>query len=123
MGCLFVFILCASVFLSSSCVSKSKAQAQAREAYLAGQQAAMARMAKNQEPIVTFVGPVKHPTIPWSENLTLAKAIIAAGYLPPGEPSQIMIVREGQAIPIDPKRLLSGEDIPLLSGDLIQLTR
>ena len=123
MGCLRIgLILCMSL-LCSSCVSRSKAQAQAREAYQAGQQAAMARMAKNQDQIVTFVGPVKNPTVPWTQNLTLAKAIVSAGYTPRGEPSQIMIVREGQAIPIDPKRLLGGEDIPLLSGDLVQLSQ
>jgi hypothetical protein len=72
---------------------------------------------------VTFIGPVQFPTVQWTQNLTLAKAIVSAGYTGPAEPSQIMIVRGGQAIPIDPKRLLSGEDIPLLSGDLVQISQ
>jgi len=110
-------------FTTSSCVSKSQAKAQARDAYIAGEQAAMTRLAKAHESVVTFIGPVQFPTVQWNRDLTLAKAIIAAGYTGPAEPSQIMIVRNGQAIPIDPKRLLSGEDIPLLSGDLVQIAQ
>jgi len=90
---------------------------------MAGQQAAMTRMAKAHESVVTFIGPVQFPTVQWTHDLTLAKAIIAAGYNGPVEPSQIMIVRNGQAVPVDPKRLLTGEDIPLLSGDLVQIAQ
>jgi hypothetical protein len=117
--------LCILVPTLSGCVSKSKANAQARAAFVAGQQEAMARMTQQQpnKPFVTFIGPVKTPTIAWTQDLTLARAILAAGYLGPGEPSQIMIVRNTQAIPIDPKRLLSGEDIPLASGDLVQISQ
>ena len=32
-------------------------------------------------------------------------------------------VRNGQAVPIDPKQLLAGEDIPLQAGDLVQITQ
>jgi hypothetical protein len=116
-------ILCVLALAASSCISKSKAQAQARDAYIAGEQAAMTRIAKTHESVVTFIGPVQFPTVQWTHDLTLAKAIIAAGYTGPVEPTQIMIVRNGQAIPVDPKRLLSGEDIPLLSGDLVQIAQ
>ena len=118
--------LCLSLLVPSlsGCVSKSNARAQARQAFIAGQQEAMARMARQpQQPSVTFIGPVKNPTVAWTQDLTLAKAILAAGYLGAKEPTQIMIVRNSQAIPIDPKRLLSGEDIPLASGDLVQLNQ
>ena len=108
---------------TSSCVSKSKAKAQARDAYIAGEQAAMTRLAKAHESVVTFIGPVQFPTVQWNRDLTLAKAIIAAGYTGPAEPAHIMIVRNGQAIPVDPKSLLNGEDIPLLSGDLVQIAQ
>jgi hypothetical protein len=57
----------------------------------------------------------------WSQDLTLAKAIVAAGYQAQTDPKQIMIVRNGQAIPVDPKKLLQGEDIPLVAGDLVQI--
>ena len=123
---LFVGILALftfSLFGFSGCISKSKARAQARDAYMAGEQAALARMHEPHKPVVTFIGPVKNPSVPWTHDLTLTKAILSAGYEGPAEPTQIMIVRSGQAIPIEPKRLLSGEDIPLLSGDLVQISQ
>jgi hypothetical protein len=102
-------------------VTKSKAKADAQAAYFAGQQQAMMRMSQPQTPVVTFIGPVRNPMVQWSEGLTLANAIVAAGYQAPKDPVQIMIVRKGQAIPVDPKKLLEGEDIPLVSGDLVQI--
>ena len=108
----------------SGCVSESKAQAQALEAYIAGEQAAMARLAEaHNKPVVSFIGPFQNPMVSWTHDLTLAKAIIAAGYLGTADPTHIMIVRNGQAIPIDPKQLLSGEDIPLAAGDLVQIAQ
>jgi hypothetical protein len=108
----------------SGCVSASKAKAKEREAYIAGEQAAMARMADaHDKPVVSFIGPFQNPTVPWTHDLTLAKAIIAAGYLGTADPTHIMIIRNAQAIPIDPKRLLSGEDIPLVAGDLVQINQ
>ena len=72
--------------------------------------------------MVTFIGQVRNPSIPWTEGLTLARAIINAGYMGK-DPQQIMIVRNSQAVPVDPKALLAGEDIPLQAGDLIQITQ
>src|SRR5712671_6017552 len=97
-----IFLCLSLAFTSlSACITKSKAKAQAREAFIAGQQEAMARMAQQpQKPSVTFIGPVKNPTIPWTHELTLAKAILAAGYIGAVEPSHIMIVRNNQAIPV-----------------------
>lgn len=79
------------------------------------------RMSQPRQAVVTFIGPVRNPTVPWADGLTLAKAILAAGYEPATDPRQIMIVRNGQAIPIDPKTLLGGEDTPLVAGDLVQI--
>jgi hypothetical protein len=109
------------VIAFGGCVTKSKAKADAQAAFLAGQQQAMMRMAQPHAAIVTFIGPVRNPTVPWSEDLTLAKAIVESGYAAPSDPKQIMIVRNGQAIPVDPQKLLSGEDVPLVAGDLVQL--
>jgi len=106
----------------SGCVSASEARARQREAYIAGEQAALARMADaHNKPVVSFIGPFQNPTVSWTHDMTLAKAIIAAGYLGTADPTHIMIIRSGQAIPIDPKQLLSGEDIPLAAGDLVQV--
>jgi hypothetical protein len=110
------------VLLATGCVSKSKAEAQARMAYLAGQQAAYAQMQQQaRNPSVTFVGPVQNPTVPWSEGLTLGRAIVTSVYSSPTDPANIVIRRHGQEILFDPKRLLRGEDFPLESGDIVEL--
>ena len=110
------------VLFQSGCVSKKKAAADARAAFMAGQQQAM--VARTPQPagnVVTVVGPVRTPSVTWTQDLTLAKAIINAGYDSPVDPKQIMIVRNGQAVPVDPKALLAGEDVPLLPGDMVVL--
>jgi hypothetical protein len=107
--------------MGAGCVTKGEAKAEAQKAYFAGQQQAMMRMSQPHQPVVTFIGPVRNPTVQWSQDLTLAKAIVAAGYEAKADPQQIMIVRNGQAIPVDPKKLLEGEDIPLVAGDLVQI--
>jgi len=109
-------------FCLTGCVTKAKAREQARAAFLAGQQSVMFRMAQPQKPIVTFIGQVQTPTIPWTEGLTLAQGIVQARYTGK-DPKQIMIVRNGQAVPVDAKELLKGQDIPLVAGDLVQITQ
>jgi protein involved in polysaccharide export with SLBB domain len=103
----------------TGCVSKAKAKSEAQSAFIAGQQQAMARMMQSQSRTVSFIGQVKMPSVPWTEDLTLAKAIVTAGYVGARDPKEIMIVRNGQAIPVSPGQLLSGEDIPLQSGDMV----
>ncbi|HWX19015.1 MAG TPA: hypothetical protein VN578_03810 [Candidatus Binatia bacterium] len=105
------------------CVSKSTARLQARAAYLAGQQQAMERMQQIQAngPTITILGLVKEPVLPWTSGLTLARAIVASGYYGAGDPAEIVIIREGQQIPIDPRSLLGGEDVPLQPRDVVQL--
>jgi hypothetical protein len=107
---------------ASGCVSKSKAQTQARLAYLAGQHDAITRMQQQHAEggSVTFNGPFNNPTVPWTEGLTLAKAIVTAGYNSTTDPLTIVIRRGGEEIQIDPARLLHGEDYPLQSGDTVQ---
>jgi hypothetical protein len=105
----------------AGCESRNKAKANARMAFMAGEQAALTRMAAPRAPSVMFVGPVRNPLVGWVEGLTLARAIVAAGYQGKHDPRQILIVRNGQAIAVEPKQLLEGEDIPLLKDDMIQL--
>jgi hypothetical protein len=110
------------VFMTG-CVTKSTAQARAREAYLAGQRDAMASVLEQksgQTNSVTFIGPVNHPIVPWSEGLTLAKAILSAVYNSQTDPAMIIIRRPTEQIQVDPKRLLDGGDFPLKPGDVIQ---
>jgi len=120
-GILLVFGLWILGF-NSGCVTKAKAREQAKQAFMAGQQSAMMRMSQPQKPVVTFIGQVQTPSIAWTEGLTLARAIVNAGYMGK-DPKQILIVRGGQAVPVDPKQLLNGEDVPLQSGDLIQIVQ
>lgn len=107
----------------SGCVSKSKADAQAHAAFVAGEQQAMERMrqAQVQGPTVTFVGPVRNAQVPWTAELTLAKAIVAADYFATKDPSEITIRRGGEEIRVDPKTLLGGEDVPLQPRDIVEL--
>ena len=110
------------LFTTTSCVSKTKAKVQAREAFVAGQQQALARLQQMQGPSVSFVGPVRNNVVPWTQDLTVARAIVAAGYVGARDPRTIIVVRNGQAFTIDPNQLLSGEDMPLESGDLVQIS-
>ena len=107
------------------CVSKSKANAQAHAAFMAGQQQAMMKMQQaqtaGQGPCVTVNGEVRNHVVPWTEGLTLARAVIAADYIGTADPGQILIVHNGIATRLDPKQLLTGVDIPLQPGDIVQL--
>lgn len=119
--CLALTALLSSVLVTgvTGCVTKARAREQAREAYLAGRREAQ-RM-QLASPTVTVTGPVRNGSVPWTAELTLAKAIIAAGYLGHAEPTGIVIVRNGEETRIDPARLLAGEDFPLDAGDVVKL--
>ena len=109
----------------AGCVSKSKANAQARKAYIAGQQETMVRMqqmqTQGQGPCVTVNGEVRNHVVPWTEGMTLAKALVAADYLGAADPAQVIILRNGIGKRVEPRKLLSGEDIPLQPGDVVHL--
>lgn len=104
----------------AGCVSKSKAEAGARAAFLAGQQQGTQQV-QLRGPAVTVIGEVKNKLLPWSIDLTLARAIVAADYYGARDPTEITIIREGHLMPVDPHQLLAGEDIPLLPQDIVEL--
>ncbi len=115
LGCVFLVVV-------AGCVTKSEADARARAAFAAGQQQTMARMQPlMQGPIVTVLGEVRNSAIPWTPDLTLSKAIVAADYYGKTDPTEIVIVRNGQGMPVDPKKLLGGEDVPLLDHDVVAI--
>jgi hypothetical protein len=117
----FVAILLFALTVSG-CTTRSKAKAQARAAYLAGQNAALRQQQQQEEsPSVTVVGPVQNPQVPWVEGLTLAQAIATANYLDSQAPKEIIITRAGEDASVDPKVLLSGVAVPLEAGDVITL--
>src|SRR5258708_1516368 len=119
---IFAFALGVCLFVAG-CVSKNKAQAQAQAAFVAGQRQALqiVQQAQLRGPTITVVGEVNNPTIPWTTDLTLAKALIAADYRGSSDPTEILIARQGKAISYDPKKLLHGEDVPLQPNDIIQI--
>ena len=105
--------------LAAGCVSKSKAHLEAQKAYIAGQQAAMAKMQAQNN--VTVNGQVRNPLVPWNEDLTLAKAIIAADYYGKTDPGSIIVVHNGVGRRYDAKEVLKKDDILLAPGDVVQL--
>jgi hypothetical protein len=114
----FVVILFLAL-IAGGCASKSKARAQARAAFLEGQNAALRQ--QQQTSGVTIIGPVQNPQVPWVAGLTLTQAIATANYLDSREPRQIIITRQGESATLDPKVLLSGAVVPLEAGDVIEL--
>ena len=113
-------VLPLNAVLFCGCISKSKAQAQAQSAYIAGQNAAL-RQQQAQAPGVTVIGPVQNSSVPWVEGLTLAQAIATANYLGQHDPKEIIITRQGESAKLAPKLLLNGADVPLEPGDTITI--
>jgi hypothetical protein len=64
---------------------------------------------------------VRKPYVPWTPDLTLAKALVEGEYTGASDPTEIYIVRGGLARPVDPAKLTSGEDIQLQAGDVVQV--
>jgi len=110
-----------TTFAFCGCVTKSKANAEARAAYAAGQKDAYAAIAATQRSGIKVIGPVQHPDVPWVEGLTLAQAIATATYTAQGNPKEIILLRRGDSTTIDPKDLLNGHNMPLEPGDTIML--
>jgi hypothetical protein len=107
--------------VAAGCVTRSQANAQARMAYLAGQNDALAKMAAGQRTSVFIVGPVQMSEVPWTEGLTLAQAIAMANYTGLHDPKEITITRQGEQASINPKELFSGHVVPLEPGDTITI--
>jgi hypothetical protein len=97
----------------------SQAQAQAQTQ---GQTQPQGQLFPPQGPTVWVVGGVKNQLIPWTQDLTLVRALIAAEYQGPGDPGQITVIRNGQPpIIVSAQQLLSGQDMPLAAGDRIEV--
>jgi hypothetical protein len=111
----------ALLFAMTGCVTKEKAKAEARKAFIAGQQESLRQMQLNQAPTVTVIGQVNSPVVAWTKDLTLAQALIDADYAGRTTPKEIILVRRGVAKRVETQSLLSGEDVPLQAGDVIQI--
>jgi hypothetical protein len=103
---------------ATGCVSKSKADAQARAAYLAGQKAAYESIGTQQTAVVVL-GDVQKHQIPWVQGLTLAQALATAVYQGETDPTQILVRRNSVETEVTPKDLLNGKDMALQPGDTV----
>jgi hypothetical protein len=114
----FSIIACAL----TGCETKREAHLQEQQAYVAGQQQAL-EQSKPKAPVVTFAGHVNHPVIPWTEDLTLSKAILAADYTGYLRPRLIRVNRKGEITEIKTSALLDGQDMPLEAGDVVEVVQ
>jgi hypothetical protein len=126
-----IFVLALTV---AGCAShKKKNDEDLHRAYIAGAQAARAQMLQGQaqqptlqtmptsDPQVRILGPVRNPVLPWSDGLTLARALVLAEYERNNTPTAITIYRNNQPLQIDPQTLINGADYPLFPGDMIYI--
>jgi hypothetical protein len=114
----FCFVILLLALAATGCTSRSKARANAQNAFLAGQNAALRQQ---QAAGVTMVGPVQNLQVPWVVGLTLAQAVATANYIGAQEPKRIILTRQGESAALDAKVLFNGTDIPLEIGDVIEL--
>ena len=105
---------------AAGCTTQSKARLKERNAFLAGQNAALQQQPA-QAAGVTVLGAVQNAAVPWVAGLTLAQAVATANYIGLHEPRQIILTRQGESAVLDAKILLSGAVVPLEPGDLIEL--
>ena len=105
----------------AGCATKSNADARARQAFAAGQQQTFAQINEARRTSILFIGPVRQREVPWSDGLTLAQAVAAAGYTDARDPRNIFVNRQRIRIPFDPQALLRGKDLLLEPGDTIEI--
>jgi len=115
----FTLILLATAL--SGCTTKSKAKANTRAAYAAGQQQALALTADARRVNIRFLGPVRQTEVLWEEGLTLAQAIAVADYADARSPNTIVIIRQRERVIVSPRDLLAGKDISLEPGDIVEI--
>ncbi len=110
------------VLFLAGCVSRKQADLQARQAYMAGQAQAAKEWQSQQPPEVVVRGPVRNPVVPWTEGLTLAKAIVDADYTGFMNPILVRVIRNGQMIEeMKGSDLLHHRDVPLEPGDIVDI--
>jgi len=117
----FLSLALLALIVPAGCTTDSKAKADAQAAFLAGQQQAWTQLQQLRPNSVRVLGPVRQPVVEWTETLTLAEALVAAGYQGARDPRLILVHRAGQQIRVDPRRLLQGADLPLQAGDTVEI--
>lgn len=103
------------------CTTKSRAKAEAKAAFTAGQQQAFAQIQQAQRTSIRVLGPVRNPDIAWVEGLTLAQVIASAGCTFQHDPRAILVLRQRERLQVDPQIILRGDDVPLEPGDTVEI--
>jgi len=122
-------IACLSLALTvTSCLSKSRSQDRARKAFLEGRKtgaaAATQQLQQPQATVVTVLGEVRNPVIPWTPGLTLAQAIAQAQHLGRRTPRAVVLSHGEESATLHPDFVLqNGATIQLEPGDVIELVR
>lgn len=116
----FLIVMLAATLLAG-CTTKSRSQARAREAFRAGERQGMAQVNEARRINIRFLGPVRHQEVLWEDGLTLIQAIAAADYAGDRDPGVIVILRQRGRIPVAPREVLAGRDLPLEPGDTIEI--
>jgi hypothetical protein len=110
----------AALTAGAGCTSSSKARAQADAAYRAGQQQAV-RNEEARKRGITFTGPISNSLISWTEGLTLAQAIAAAGWNAKTDPRLIILTRGAEIVAMTPQQALEAADEPMQPGDHVDM--
>lgn len=104
---------------ASGCVSQATADAEAKKAFVAGEQAAYQTMQSSTTAVIVLGNVQKHQ-VPWVDGLTLAKALSQAQYTGAHDPTDIVLRRNSIQTEVL-RQLLSGQDVPLHPGDVISV--
>ena len=78
---------------------------------------------QQQQLAVYIRGDVRNPVVPWSEDLTLARAILAAEYVGRFDPHTVHLIRGNRSQRFSAAMLLAGADTDLEPGDIIEIRR
>ena len=107
--------------VATSCVTKSGARREAQKTLFESQQRE-AMEQQQREPAVWFRGDIRHPRVPWREDLTLVEALDSAHYTRDQNPHVLTVTRKGEVFKVDVRRLLRGQDNPVLEpNDIIDV--
>ena len=97
---LLILVLAFALVASGCASSKDKQSDEARGHFIAGQEEAFATMQRSGILLVRLIGPFQRPVILWQPEMTLAEAIVDAGYLENQDPSQILIQRGAEVFDV-----------------------
>lgn len=114
-----ILSLLSLLLLVGGCASRQDEQLKAA---LQQREQQVRTLMEQQQPAVFFQGDIRNPRVPWKEGLTLAEALVTAQYTWNWDPHRITVTRNGEVYPVDPKRLLRGQENPVLEpGDVVEV--